>query len=1070
MTTPLLMVPPPSWLPSQTVLLGVALAAVVALFVMRRRYARRLASVEAELAKSLEQQRVLLQRDAGLRTILDHTNTIFFILDRDSTVLLSEGMGLNLVKRPSGGTVGMKFLEAHPDRTDLQEYFDRSMRGETVQALVSFSGGTFQLLTSPLPDAAGGLAGILLDVSELVQARARVTESEAMIRSLFDNAPYSMVVQRVSDGIYLEANQVFLRNMGISREQLHAFDVRNIVDLGQEEAQALRWRIAEQGGLHGQEASVPRPGGGMAQVLYSTVPITYAGQPCLLSMTVDITAQNEATRARMESEERLSAIFNNAPLGVFLSTVDGRIEEVNPELVRMLGYDSRDELLSVDPRAVYAQAGVRDEVLRELLASPAGVRRELVLRRKDGQPLPAVLCASLAFDAEGRPVRVHGVLEDLTRRKEQERELQFWSQRFEIVNTAAQHIFYDYNLRTGDMQWIGAVREVLGFERQELDGPIQIWEGLLHPDDAQEVLPRLATACESGAKFDMDYRLRHKDGYYVYVHDSGIFKPGEDGRPAQMLGIIQDISARKQAELALSAREEMYRTLFASAQDTILIMDGPIIVDCNSSASVLTGYAREDMIGRTPADFSPPVQANGEATTRMMQRMLEQAETGRGLRFEWLCQRKDGGIAEVETSLTPMQVGGARYLLALTRDVTDRKETERNLRLSEEKFSKIYDMAPYSTSIARLRDSIILDVNAAFESLTGYSRAEAVNQNGDSLRLWNDPERRQVFLEQLRRDGTVLDFEFVLRRKDGALRTALNSCQGIEINGELCTLNIVRDITEITLVQQTMVQTEKMMSLGGLAAGMAHEINNPLGIIVQSVQGMQRRFDPGLAANRAEAEALEIDLEAVQEYMSRRNILRYLDGVMEACTRATDIVRNMLNFSRKSDSGIIDQDVAALVRQAISLAEKDYDLKKKFDFRQIDVRLELSEELPSLPCIPAELSQVLLNLLRNAAHAMSEGGTHAPAITVRASRQGDEARIEVEDNGPGIPAEQLKRVFEPFYTTKKVGEGTGLGLSVSYFIITTTHRGKISVDSTLGRGTRFTILLPLTRAARSAAG
>jgi signal transduction histidine kinase len=171
----------------------------------------------------------------------------------------------------------------------------------------------------------------------------------------------------------------------------------------------------------------------------------------------------------------------------------------------------------------------------------------------------------------------------------------------------------------------------------------------------------------------------------------------------------------------------------------------------------------------------------------------------------------------------------------------------------------------------------------------------------------------------------------------------------------------------------------------------------------------------------------------------------------------------MLNFSRRSDSGIVDQDVAALVRQALAMAEKDYDLKKKYDFRQIAVRLALSEALPAVPCIPSEIEQVLLNLLRNAAQAMSEAGTPHPAITVRTAREGAEALIEVEDNGPGIPDAQINRVFEPFYTTKKVGEGTGLGLSVSYFIVTTTHRGSLSVASEPGRGTRFSIRLPLER-------
>lgn len=1046
----------------------IALIATIVLLVLRSRYRQQLAAMSGELQGCLELQQNLLKRDAGLRTILEHTNTIFFILDHDGTVVLSEGMGLNLIKRPAGGSVGMKFATLHPDRTDLQHYFEQSMQGQTVQAYVPFSGGTFQLLTSPLADSAGktnGLAGILLDVTELVQARERITESEVMFRSLFDNAPYSMVVQRISDGVCLEANRAFLEIWEITREELPRFDMTSMLDMPAEEAHAMRHRIARQGGVRGQEAVVRRHDGSTAHVLYSTLAITYSGEPSLLSITVDITEQKNASRALMESEERLSAIFNNAPLGLFLSTFSGRIEEVNPELVRMLGYESREELLAAAPHSLYAEPRQRDQILQQLLASPSGVSRELMLRRKDGELVPAKISASLQFDADGRPTRVHGAVENLSERKEHERELQFWTQRFETVNTAAQHIFYDYDLHAGTIQWAGAMREVLGFELQELDGPVQTWADLLAPEEAPRVLQKLGEACVRGDKFDMEYRLRCKDGHYVYVHDSGFFQFDREGQPFQMLGIIQDVSTRKQAEVALAASEKRYRTLFESAQDTILVMNGTTIIDCNPGATTLTGCPREEILGRTPADFSPPVQANGEDTASMMMRMLAEAASGKLLRFEWQCRRPDGDIIQVETALTPMHLEDASYFLAFTRDISERKKTEEYLRLSEEKFSKIFNLAPYSISIARLSDSIILDVNDAFEPLTGYSRTEAVGSNGDSLGLWQHPESRKEFLEKLKRYGTVVDHEFMLRRKDGTIRSALHSCQEIEINGERCSLNIVRDITEAKLVQQAMVQTEKMMSLGGLAAGMAHEINNPLGIIFQSVQGVQRRLDPNLAANAADARALDLDLEIVQEYMRRRNISRYLNGIVEAGQRAADIVRHMLNFSRRSDAGFADQDVAVLVRQAVSLAEKDYDLKKKYDFRRIDVRLELSDTLPSVPCIPSEIEQVLLNLLRNAAQAMAEAGTPAPAITVRTGRENDEACIQVEDNGPGIPAEQLNRVFEPFYTTKKVGEGTGLGLSVSYFIITNTHQGKMSVESTPGRGTLFAIRLPLKRTA-----
>jgi len=639
----------------------------------------------------------------------------------------------------------------------------------------------------------------------------------------------------------------------------------------------------------------------------------------------------------------------------------------------------------------------------------------------------------------------------------------FWAKRFEVVNAAAKHMFYDYDLRRDSIEWFGAVSEVLGYDASEIEGPVQIWIDMLSPEDSPRVLDQLRKSCMNGDAFDIEYRLRRKDGQFIHVHDSGVFLLDESGRPFQMLGIIQDVSVRKQAELALAASENRYRTLFETAQDTILVMDGLTIVDCNPSATVLLGGTREDVVGRLLSDFSSSVQASGESGIAMFSRMIAEAQAGKRVCFEWECRRNDGIVIDVETTVAPMHLNDSHYLLAFARDVSERRKTENDLRLSEDKLSKIFTLAPYSISIARLHDGIILDVNDAFEALTGYSRVEAVGQNGDRLALWDNKEDREAFLRELQDKKKIVDYEFVMRKKDGTLRDALNSCQEIEINGERCSLNVVRDVTEAKLVQQTMVQNEKMMSLGGLAAGMAHEINNPLGIIFQSVQGVQRRFDPELVANKDDAQAVGVNLDAVQAYMKRRNITRYLDAIVEAGQRAANIVRHMLNFSRRTESGFMDRDLGEVIRQAISLAEKDYDLKKEYDFRRVKVNLELCDGLPPVPCIASEIEQVILNLLRNAAQAMAAAGTPAPVITVRTRRCNGEAILEIEDNGPGIPSDTISRVFEPFYTTKKVGEGTGLGLSVSYFIITTTHHGDMRVDSKAGAWTRFIIRLPLER-------
>ncbi|GAB6904185.1 putative Histidine kinase [Desulfosarcina cetonica] len=273
----------------------------------------------------------------------------------------------------------------------------------------------------------------------------------------------------------------------------------------------------------------------------------------------------------------------------------------------------------------------------------------------------------------------------------------------------------------------------------------------------------------------------------------------------------------------------------------------------------------------------------------------------------------------------------------------------------------------------------------------------------------------------------------------------------------------VDDVTQRVHMENVMVQTEKMMSVGGLAAGMAHEINNPLGGMLQSLQNVIRRLSPGLAANEADAVACGTQLETIRCYLERRDIFRFLENIRISGERASRIVENMLSFSRRSESHKTSVELAVLLDKAVELAAHDYDLKKKFDFRHIRIERRYEADLPPVPCVATEIEQVIFNLLRNAAQAMGEAGEHrqAPCITLDLHREKEFAVIEIADNGPGMDEARRNRIFEPFFTTKEVGVGTGLGLSVAYFIVTNNHNGFMTAESSPGKGANFIIRLPL---------
>jgi signal transduction histidine kinase len=207
---------------------------------------------------------------------------------------------------------------------------------------------------------------------------------------------------------------------------------------------------------------------------------------------------------------------------------------------------------------------------------------------------------------------------------------------------------------------------------------------------------------------------------------------------------------------------------------------------------------------------------------------------------------------------------------------------------------------------------------------------------------------------------------------------------------------------------------------------------------------------------------LGLDLNTMRLYLEQRGIFNFLEGIREAGSRAGRIVADMLAFSRRSDTRFIPVLVTEMLDTVIRLAASDYDLKKNYDFRQIEIVRDYDPQLDKIYCDRTEIEQVLLNLIKNAAQALTKAVKNQPArITLRTRKESKKARIEVEDNGPGMDEATRRRVFEPFYTTKPAGIGTGLGLSVSYFIITEQHHGEINVSSTPGQGACFTIRLPL---------
>ncbi|WP_243438627.1 ATP-binding protein [Fundidesulfovibrio soli] len=272
----------------------------------------------------------------------------------------------------------------------------------------------------------------------------------------------------------------------------------------------------------------------------------------------------------------------------------------------------------------------------------------------------------------------------------------------------------------------------------------------------------------------------------------------------------------------------------------------------------------------------------------------------------------------------------------------------------------------------------------------------------------------------------------------------------------------VDDVSRQVRLEELMIHNEKIMSLGGLAAGMAHEINNPLGIILQSVQNVERRLSPSFAKNGQAASECGLPLAALDCYLERRGVAVALQDIKEAGARAADIVRNTLDFSRKDGAGCEPCDLVALLGNIVGFAQNDFDLESNYDMKKVRLVFDHGPGPVTAHCSRSQIGQVFLNLIKNGVQAMGavEARGYVPTLTMTVREDHDTCYVEFADNGPGIPESVQKHIFEPFFTTKKPGKGTGLGLSVSYFIVTRNHGGRMSVESTPGKGARFVVALP----------
>lgn len=528
----------------------------------------------------------------------------------------------------------------------------------------------------------------------------------------------------------------------------------------------------------------------------------------------------------------------------------------------------------------------------------------------------------------------------------------------------------------------------------------------------------------------------------------------------------------------------LLKSIIETAADAIVVInsEGRICL-ANYATEKLFGYTSEELWGQNVSMLVPELHHSRHDS--YLKRYIKTGEgriigTGRELDG----RRRDGTTFPVHLTLAEVHYGRESYFTGSIHDLTERKQTEAAVQAlfgtstvggGEDETERlksareIQRMRAYLENIVDSMPSVLVGVdtenrvtewNCSAEKSTGVASKEAIGKAFSEL----FPELAGQLVnvsEAIRRRRPIRTERLPIAKRDET-RYAEVMVYPLMANGAMGAVIRMDDITERVRIEQMMVQTEKMLSVGGLAAGMAHEISNPLSVVLQGAQNVLRRLSKELPANRLTAEELGLDLDILHRYLQARGITEFIKGIQDAGTRASRIVTDMLAFSRRSTSQLTPNRLDEMLEMVVRLAANDYDLKKKYDFRQIEIMREYDADLGEVLCDRPQIEQVFLNLIRNAAHAMAMAQTPFPRrITLRTRREGGLARVEVEDNGPGMDETTRRRAFEPFFTTKEAGVGTGLGLSVSYFIISEQHEGSISVSSREGEGCRFIITLPI---------
>src|SRR5262245_32776981 len=851
-------------------------------------------------------------------------------------------------------------------------------------------------------------------------------------RDIFNAAADAMTLRDENFRV-VDVNAAFVAQTGYSREEA----LGNTLVLGATSDPATirdRHRRALAGETVVVETMRVRKDGVRIDVELRCFPIQHQGRPHVLYVARDISERKRAVEALRASEEQYRSMFNASHDPMVLRDADFRIVDVNPAWTAISGF-TREQ--------AFGQARVLGNVPpeyeqrlriqhRQALAGEIGLV-ELPRTLPDGRQIMLELRA-LPVPYRGEP-HVLFIGRDISERKHTEAALRASEEQYRSIFNASQDsmVLRDADFRIVDVN--PAYTGLSGYSREEVLGEKRV---ITSPAELDSTIKALHRRALDGEPMMMEARHTHKDGTRFELELRGV--PVEYHGKRHVLYIGRDISERKRAAEALRASEEQYRAIFNASTDAMILRDADFrIVDVNPAYVKTSGYSRDEVMGKDR------VIANPGAMNEPIKALHHRALAGETVSIETQGLGKDCAPIELELRGFPMQYGGRPHVLWIGRDISERKRAEAQLRASEEQYRAVFNAA---TDALVLRDAeqVVVDVNPAFLAMSGFTREEVVTQK---RWFFAGPEQAAIANEMHRKviAGESVHFEVCGYRKDGSRLELDMYAVPMRYRGKPHALGMARDITgrkradaERAQLEAQLRQAQKMEAIGHLAGGIAHDFNN----ILTSIQGYAQLIGERPAAT------------------SDAKLASYLDHVELACNRARELIQQLLVFSRGRRGAARAMALAPLVRQAIRLLRSSLPAT-------LEIVPEFAPELPAALLDPVQAEQVLMNLCINARDAMHGRGLVQVGVTqsnfygqvcasCRGAVNGRFVELTVTDAGPGIPPEVMDRMFEPFFSTKETGRGTGMGLAIVHGIVH-EHGGHVLVDSSPA-GARFRVLFP----------